>query len=134
MFGDKQALESLEDPQQREYAMINYGPWDKISGKSFVEGFSDEPAGRLFYPSDMTQKEWEDFGDPNKLSPYTLIRRDLDGSLKTVWYHDEYRDNIDNICDYLKAAADLTIVPSVREYLLAKIDGLRSDSYEQSAI
>ena len=54
VFGDKQALESLEDPQQREYAMINYGPWDKISGKSFVEGFSDEPAGRLFYPSDMT--------------------------------------------------------------------------------
>ena len=26
VFGDKQTLESLEDPQQREYAMINYGP------------------------------------------------------------------------------------------------------------
>lgn len=134
VFGDKQTLESLEDPQQREYAMINYGPWDKISGKSFVEGFANEPAGRLFYPSDMSVEEWEEFDDPDKSSPYTLIKRDVDGSLKTVWYHDEYKDNINKICDYLKAAADLTIVPSVREYLLAKIDGLRSDSYEQSAI
>ena len=77
VFGDKQTLESLEDPQQREYAMINYGPWDKISGKSFVEGFANEPAGRLFYPSDMSVEEWEEFDDPDKSSPYTLIKRDV---------------------------------------------------------
>ena len=133
-FGDKQSLESLEDPRAREYALINYGPWDRITGKSFVEGFSDMPAGLLFYPSDMTQEEWEAFDDPDKNSPYTLIRRDHEGKLTTVWYHDEYKDNIDKICDYLKAAANLTIVPSVREYLLAKIDGLKTDSYEQSAL
>ena len=133
-FGDKNAIMSMPDGPAKDFALINYGPWDKISGKSFVEGFANEPAGRLFYPSDMSVEEWEEFDDPDKSSPYTLIKRDVDGSLKTVWYHDEYKDNINKICDYLKAAADLTIVPSVREYLLAKIDGLRSDSYEQSAI
>lgn len=134
VFGDKQALESLEDPAAREYAAINYGPWDRINGKSFVEGFSDMPAGMLFYPADMTLEEWDAFNDPDKFSPYTLIRRDHEGRLRTVWYHDEYKENLDRICDYLKAAADLTIVPSVKEYLLAKIEGLRTDSYEESAI
>ena len=43
-FGDKQSLESLEDPRAREYALINYGPWDRITGTSFVEGCSDMPA------------------------------------------------------------------------------------------
>ena len=133
VFGDKQALENLEDPQAREYALVNYGPWDRITGKSFVEGFSDMPSGMLFYPSDMTQEEWDAFDAPDKYSPYTLIRRDHEGKLCTVWYHDEYHDNISKMCDYLKAAADLTIVPSVREYLLAKIEGLKTDSYEQSA-
>ena len=134
VFGDRQTLDNLENPKAKEYAAINYGPWDRITGKSFVDGFSDMPAGKLFYPSDMTEEEWEAFDDPDKYSPYTLIRRDHDGKLTTVWYHDEYRDNISKICNYLTAAADLTIVPSVREYLLAKAEGLRTDSYEQSAI
>jgi len=136
MFGDRQVLDStITDPQTREYAAINYGPWDRITGKSFVPGYPAEiPAGKLFYPADMTQSEWEAFDDPAKYSPYTLIRRDSDGKLTTVWYHDAYKDNIDKIANYLTAAADLTIVPSVREYLLAKAEGLKTDSYEQSAI
>ncbi len=134
VFGDKQSLDNLENQSAREYAAINYGPWDRITGKSFVDGFSDMPAGKLFYPSDMTEEEWEAFDDPDKYSPYTLIRRDHEGKLTTVWYHDAYKDNVSKICNYLTAAADLTIVPSVREYLLAKAEGLRTDSYEQSAL
>ena len=134
VFGNRQFLESIEDENLREYAMINYGPWDRISGVSFLPGFSDKPAGMLFYPSDMTEQEWNAFDDPYKYSPYTLVKRNAEGELETVWYHDEYKENIDKICDYLRAAADLTIVPSVREYLLAKIEGLKTDSYEQSAI
>lgn len=134
VFGDKQALENLSNPEAKEYASINYGPWDRISGKSFVEGYSDMSAGMQFYPSDMTQAEWEVFDDPDKFSPYTLIRRDNEGKLETVWYHDEYKENIARICDYLKAASDITIVPSVKEYLLAKIEGLKTDSYQASEL
>ncbi|MBP5333832.1 MAG: hypothetical protein J6Y66_06660, partial [Bacteroidales bacterium] len=41
-FGDKEALlDGIPDPVQRNFAEINYGPWDRTSGKSFVEGYAD---------------------------------------------------------------------------------------------
>ena len=123
-FGDKDALlGSLNDPSAKLYAEINYGPWDRIDGKPFVEGYGPKPAGGNFYPADMTEEEFASFDDPDKSSPYTLIVRDGD-SLKTVWYHDAYAEQIGKIADYLKAAADITIKPSVRDYLLKKIEGL----------
>ena len=131
-FGDKETLlSSLEDPAAKLYAEINYGPWDRIDGKPFVEGYGPKPAGARFYPADMTAEEFEAFADPDKNSPYTLIVRDGD-SLKTVWYHDAYAESIGKIADYLQAAADITIKPSVREYLLKKIDGLKTDNYYES--
>ena len=131
-FGDKETLlSSLEDPAAKLYAEINYGPWDRIDGKPFVEGYGPKPAGARFYPADLTAEEFEAFADPDKNSPYTLIVRDGD-SLKTVWYHDAYAESIGKIADYLQAAADITIKPSVREYLLKKIDGLKTDNYYES--
>ena len=131
-FGDEEAfLESLADPSARLYAEINYGPWDRLDGKPFVDGYGAKPAGACFYPADMTAAEFEAFADPDKLSPYTLVVCDGD-SLKTVWYHDAYAGSIDMICDYLRAAADITIKPSVRNYLLKKIEGLRTDDYYES--
>ena len=131
-FGDKAEMENLPNAGQRAYAMINYGPWDRIDDQPFVEGYGVRPLGANFYPADMTASEFATFDDPDKNSRYTLIRRDADGSLKTVWYHDAYKENIERMCDYLRAAADATIVPSVREYLLKKIEGLRTDNYYDS--
>ena len=132
-FGEKDAfLGSIADPAAKLYAEINYGPWDRIDGKPFVEGFGAKPAGACFYPADMTAEEFKAFDDPAKNSPYTLVTRADDGSLKTVWYHDAYAESIGKIADYLKAAADITIKPSVREYLLKKIEGLRTDDYYAS--
>lgn len=133
-FGDKSLIEKIEAADVRDYAMINYGPWDRVSGSSFVEGYGTRPAGVNFYPSDMTAQEFESFDDPDKNSPYTLIKRDEDDSLKTVWFHEEYPDEIEKIAAYLKAAADMTIKPSVRNYLLKKIEGLKTDSYYESDI
>ena len=131
-FGDKEALlASIADPAAKLYAEINYGPWDRIDGKPFVDGYGPKPAGSAFYPADMTAAEFEALPDPDKTSPYTLIVRDGD-SLKTVWYHDAYAESIGKIADYLKAAADITIKPSVRNYLLKKIDGLKTDDYYES--
>ena len=131
-FGDKAALDSLEDASVKQYAMINYGPWDRMTGKAFIEGYGERPAGLNFYPEDMTAEEFEAFDDPLKNSPYTVIRRAEDGSLKCVWYHDAYKENIEKICNYLRAAADITIVPGVKDYLLAKADALATDNYYES--
>ena len=133
-FGDKASMEGIEDPVIREYAMINYGPWDRLNGKPFVEGYGERPAGAGFYPADMTAEEFRSFDDPAKLSPYTLVRRDESGNLQTVWYHNAFKDEIEKIASYLNAAADLTIKPSVREYLLKKIEALRTDDYYASEI
>ena len=131
-FGDKEAfLASLGDPAARLYAEINYGPWDRIDGKPFVEGYGAKPAGAQFYPADMTAEEFNAYPCPYKASPYTLIVRDGD-SLRTVWYHDAYAESIDRIANYLTAAADITIKPSVRDYLLKKAEGLKTDDYYES--
>ena len=134
-FGDKQALlDGISDPVQKTFAEINYGPWDRTSGKSFVDGYDDALPGAGFYPSDMTKEEFDAWDNPDKNSPYTLIRRAADGKLETVWYHDAYKEHIDKIGNYLKAAADITIKPSVAKYLLSKADALRTDNYYESTL
>ena len=133
-FGDKNALlGTISDPIQKTYAEINYGPWDRFDGKSFVDGYGDRLPGASFYPADMTADEFAAWDNPDKLSPYTIIRRAEDGSLETVWYHDAYKEHIDKIANYLKAAADITIKPSVREYLLCKARALQTDNYYESS-
>ena len=72
------------------------------------------------------------FADPDKNSPYTLVQRAGDGSLKTVWYHDAYAEPIGKIEEYLHRAADVTIKESVRNYLLQMIEGLKTDNYYDS--
>ena len=134
-FGDKQALlDRIEDPDQKTFAEINYGPWDRSTGKSIVEGYSDYLPGAGFYPADRTVEEFEAWDNPDKNSPYTLIRRAEDGSLKTVWYHDAYKDHIEKIVNYLKVAADITITPSVAKYLLSKAEALQTDKYYESGL
>ena len=132
-FGDKESLlSSLEDPAAKLYAEINYGPWDRIDGKPFLPGYGSKPEGAGFYPADMTAAEFEACTDPAKLSPYTLVQRAGDGSLKTVWYHDAYAGEIGQIEGYLQRAADVTIKESVRHYLLQLIEGLKTDDYYES--
>ena len=80
----------------------------------------------------MTAEEFDSWDDPAKNSPYTLARRAADGSLETVWYHDAYAGSISKIEEYLQRAADVTIKESVRNYLLKKIEGLKTDDYYES--
>ena len=134
-FGDKEALMgSLSDPVQKTYAQINYGPWDRFDGKSFVEGYGDRLPGASFYPANMTEDEFNAWDNTDKLSPYTMIRRAEDGSLQAIWYHDAYNEHINKIANYLKAAADITIKPSVKEYLLSKAQALQTDNFYQSSL
>lgn len=132
VFGDKSEMEGLEDEDIREYAFINYGPWDRLTGQAFVEGYGERPLGANFYPADMTKDEFDSLDNPDKTSLYTVIERDSTGSLTPVWYHDAYKENVDKICSYLKAAADITIKESVKNYLLKKIEAIQSDNYYEA--
>lgn len=128
-FGDKALMDGIQDSDIKEFAKINYGPWDRVTGKAFVEGYGERPLGAAFYPADMTKAEFEAFSDSSKTSPYTMIVRDSAGALASVPYHVAFKDYIEKISSELQAAADITIKASVKNYLLKKIEALKTDDY-----
>ena len=129
-FGDKAEMEALSDEYEKAYAMINYGPWDHLDNNApFVEGYGEKPLGCQYYPQDMTMEEWEAFSDPDKLSLYTVIRRDENGALKTVWYRDEYKEELEKVCALLEEAAALTTNEGMKTYLTERVKAFRTDEY-----
>lgn len=131
-FGDKNRMLGLSDENLREYAEINYGPWDRLDGSTFVEGYGERPLGAGFYPQDMTAEEFDALADTTKTSPYTILARDGEGKLVSVPYHEAYGNYLAKMTSCLNAAADLTVKPSVRDYLLKKIEALNTDDYAES--
>ena len=129
-FGDKAEMDALTDENEKAYAMINYGPWDHLdNNEPFVSGYGAKPLGCCYYPQDMTMEEWEAFDDPDKLSLYTVVRRDENGALKTVWYRDEYKEELDKVCALLEEAAALTTNEGMRTYLTERVKAFRTDDY-----
>lgn len=134
-FGDKSIMEQLEDPYARQFAAINYGPWDRLDdNKPFVEGYGEKPAGCQYYPQDMTKEEFEAFDDPNKSSLYTVIRRDENGALKSVWYKDEYKEELTQVCQLLDKAIALAEDEGLKNYLVERKKAFETDDYFQSDI
>ena len=133
-FGDKDTLLSrLTDQAAREYALINYGPWDRLADNApFIEGYGPKPLGANYYPADITAEEFAAFDDPDKNSLYTVLRRNEDGSLKCVWYRDEYKAQLDEICRSLEEAASITENAGLKNYLLKRVEAFRTDDYLES--
>ncbi|MBE6251413.1 MAG: Zn-dependent hydrolase [Bacteroidales bacterium] len=129
-FGDKSRIEDLPDGPAKQYALINYGAWDHLDNNApFIEGYGEKPLGCQYYPQDMTAEEFEALEDPDKLSLYTVIRRDENGALKTVWYRDEYKEEIEKACTLLEQAIELTDNEGMRNYLVERVKAFRTDDY-----
>ncbi|MBE9492624.1 MAG: Zn-dependent hydrolase [Bacteroidetes bacterium] len=133
-IGNKQDfLIRIPDDSTREFAMINYGPWDRLNNnKPFIQGISEKPKGANFYPANMTKDEFEAFDDPDKTSQYTLIRRNENGSLRTVWYHEAYASHVSKAAKLMKEAAELAEDPGLKKYLDMRADALLTDDYQPS--
>jgi len=113
-----------------QYIDINYGPWDRLNNDSaFIDGIGPKPAGANFYPVDMTKEEYESAYLPEKSSLYTLLRRDEAGNLKTVWYHDAYREALNKAAKLLLDAAELSDNSGFKLYLTLRAEALLSDNY-----
>ncbi len=129
-FGDKSQLDKTTDPFAKEFALINYGPWDRLDdNKPFIEGYGEKSDMCNYYPKDITLEEFNSFEDLNKASWYTLIRRGEDGKLKTVWYHQEYGAEIEKICTLLEKAVRLAEDEGMKSYLAKRIDAFKTDEY-----
>lgn len=126
-------LESIKDENTRKYAMMNYGPWDRLNNNiPFIEGVGEKPAGANFYPTDMTKEEFARLDDSSKTSGYTIIRRDKNGKLRSIWYHDIYKSELTKIADLLKEAAEYSDDANFKEYLKLRANSLLTSDYQKS--
>lgn len=129
-FGDKSILDTIQDPYIKDFVSINYGPWERLNNDApFVTGFGTKPLTCQYYPTDITVEEYEAYTDPNKGSLYTVLRRNEDGSLKTVWYRDEYKAEIDQICTLLDQAIELAENNGLKNYLIERKKAFQTDDY-----
>lgn len=133
-YGDKEALlADIEDEATKKFVMINYGPWERLNGNApFIEGAGEKPAGANFYPADMTKEEFEQFADEDKNSMYTLLRRNDNGELITIWYHEAYKEQIEKAAALLKEAAALAEDEGFKNYLELRAEALLTDEYFDS--
>lgn len=133
-IGNKEAfLSRISDETTRQFAEINYGPWDRLNGnKPFITGIGEKPLGANFYPVDMTKEEFDSLQNPDKSSLYTLIRRNQDSSLRVVWYHEAYASKVKSAADLLKQAATLAEDAGLKKYLELRAEALLTDKYQES--
>lgn len=128
-----QLLSAIKNDTLRKFAEINYGPWDRLDGnKPFLNGYVQKPLGANFYPGEMTSEEFDALKDPDKTSLYTMIRRDDKGKLRVIWYHDFFKEEINQAAALLDSAAALATDAGFRNYLTQRAEALRTDQYYES--
>jgi len=132
--GDKKTfLDGIKDADTKKFALINYGPWEKLNNeKAFIESYGKKPDGACFYPKDMTKAEFEQLKDPKKTSLYTLIQRDEKGTLKVVPYHIAYKEQLEKASKLLLEASKLAEDPGFKKYLQMRSSALITDNYQPS--
>ncbi len=131
-FGDKHTfLDSLHDLRYREFARLNYGPWDKLNdNKPFIPGYGDKPLGAEFYPHDMTKDDFEKSKTiKDKTGHYSIIRKDEKGNLVSIPYHIAYKQEVELASRVLKEASGLADDPGLKKYLSLRAVALLTDNY-----
>ena len=133
-WGDRyELLESIPAGPAREFARINYGPWDRLDGdKPFLSGIPGKPLGARFYPPDMSKAEFEQADFDDKTGLYSLVRRDQDGNLMTVPYHEAYATQLQRASALLNDAAELAEDEQFAAYLRLRAEALVTDNYRPS--
>jgi len=131
--GDADELLAGLIDEERRFAVINFGPWDRLDANApFIDGAGAKPLGANFYPADVTREEIETAGDPALRSLYTLVRRDENGDLLAVPYREAFAEQVQFIVSKLRAAAEASENDALSSYLTLRADGLLTDKYQTS--
>jgi hypothetical protein len=133
-YGDKnELLDKINSNATKAFVEINYGPWDRLnSNESFISGIALKSPGANYYPSDMTKEEFESSDLEDKSSLYTFIRRDKDGKLISVPYHEHFKDEISKVSNLLSQAAELADNSGLKKYLKLRSKAILNDEYQES--
>ncbi len=131
--GHEEWLDSIADIDARQFAEINYGPWDRLDDdKPFLKGVGPKPLGAGFYPADMSKEEFDAAYLPGKKGLYSLVQRNQAGELVLVPYHVAYGAELKKAADLLREAADFAESPDFANYLKLRAAALISDEYQVS--
>ncbi|MGV6832440.1 MAG: dipeptidyl-peptidase 3 family protein [bacterium] len=133
-YGDKdELLSKISDDDTKNFVLINYGPWDRLSGNQpFVDGVGEKPSGANFYPSDMTKEEFENAEIEDKESIYNFVRRNDQGSLFSIPYHKQFEAEVKKVSNLLLQAAELAEDKGLQNYLTLRAKALLDDKYQES--
>jgi len=132
--GDRdEFLAGIDDPRERRFAEINYGPWDRLAAdQPFIENYGAKPLGAQFYPEDMSKEEFEAWQQEGKDGLYTLVRRNADGALTLLPYNEAYGPQLRRAADLLRQAAELAVDQEFANYLKIRADALLTDDFQPS--
>ncbi len=134
-YGDKNELFNKmgDDPDIKAYAMINYGPWDRLDGNApFTDDYPPRPLGAGFFPSDMNQTNFFAIAGNEKFEPFTVVAKDEKGDLKVLPYHEAYKIQITKAVKHMRRGAELCDCGDFRAYLLQRAEDLLTDNFKKS--
>ena len=116
---------------------LNYGVWDTLAEYAPFYGTEALPAGRAFYPADLTKAEFDAWleAHPDQratmLSGFTVVRREGDG-FKAIPYSVYYRRWLEPAAVKLEQAAAITTNASLKRFLTLRAQAFRTDDYYES--
>ncbi len=130
-YGNKEKLlASIDDPAVRDFVMINYGPWERLSeNKPFVDGVGEKPLGAQFYPQNMSKEEFAAWDNPEKSSLYTMVRRGSGNMLEAIPYHEYFEKETKAAVILIRKAAELSEDEGLKKYLELRATALETDDY-----
>lgn len=133
-YGDKEKLlNEISDPRLKAYAVINYGPWDRLGGNQpFISGVGNKPVGANFYPHDMTKEEFEAADIPGKADLYSFIERNSNGDLVNIPYSVKWKEELEMVAALLEEAAEYSENDALTKYLKLRAKALLTDDYQES--
>lgn len=134
-FGEPKAefLAKLPQGKVRDFAEINYGPWDRLKGdQPFITGYAAKALGAEFYPHDLTKAEFTAADFVDKTGLYSVVQRDSQGNLMAVPYSKYYASDLETAAKLLTQAAALAEDKEFAHYLTLRAQALLTDNYQAS--
>lgn len=126
-------LAAIEDTKARQFAEINYGPWDRLNGdKPFLKGFENKSPGAQFYPADMSKEAFEKAQLKDEKGLYSIVQKAENGELSTVAYSEIYEEELTRAAAILEKAASLADNKAFANYLSMRAKAFLNDEYQAS--
>ncbi len=131
-------LDASDVPQAaKDYYRIMVGPWDRLKAFEPFLGDTQHPDGAGYYPDDLGKEEFEAWIEAHPedqkafTSLHTMVRREGDG-LSAIPYSLFFQEQLERAAAELRAAAEATDNPTLKDFLTKRAAAFATDDYYES--